>query len=75
MRTRGDGALFRRANGLWVARVELPMTADRKRRTKSVSSMDRNEAVRRRGRPAGPPRYSWVPGRVSCSGCNGREST
>lgn len=45
-RTKGDGSLFKRANGLWVGVVEVP-TTDGKRRQKSVSSRDRNEAIRK----------------------------
>jgi integrase len=45
-RTKGDGALFHRADGMWIGRVEIPST-DGKRRTKSVSSRDRNEALRK----------------------------
>lgn len=46
-RTKGDGALFQRANGLWEARVELPPGPDGKRRYRSVSSRDRNVAIDR----------------------------
>jgi integrase len=43
-RTRGDGALFQRPNGLWVAAVEVP-TEDGSRKRRYVSSMDRNVAI------------------------------
>lgn len=43
-RTRGDGALFQRADGKWMGRVELPKKDD-KRRYKWVASMDRNTAI------------------------------
>ena len=46
-RGKGDGSLFKRADGLWVGRVELPVGADGKRRTRTVSSRDRNEAIRK----------------------------
>lgn len=45
-RTKGDGSLFKRANGLWVGTVEIK-SDDGKRRQKQVSSMDRNEAIRK----------------------------
>jgi integrase len=38
-RTKGDGSLFQRKDGMWVGRVELP-PKDGKRRYKYVSSMD-----------------------------------
>ena len=37
-RTRGDGGLFQRADGMWVGRVELPPGPDGTRRRKQVSS-------------------------------------
>jgi integrase len=43
-RTAGDGGLFKRKDGLWVGAVELPKI-DGKRRTKTVSSKDRNVAM------------------------------
>jgi integrase len=43
-RTKGDGSLFQRSNGLWVGRVELPSISET-RRYRYVSSMDRNEAI------------------------------
>lgn len=44
-RTKGDGGFYQRANGLWVGRIELPPGPDGKRRYRSVSSRDRNEAI------------------------------
>lgn len=38
-RTRGDGGLFQRADGVWIGRVEVP-TTDGKRRRLTVSSRD-----------------------------------
>lgn len=43
-RTKGDGSLFQRGNGLWVGTIELP-TKDGKRRQRQVSSMDRNDCI------------------------------
>lgn len=43
-RTKGDGSLFQRANGLWVGVVELP-THNGTRRQKRVTSLDRNIAI------------------------------
>jgi integrase len=43
-RTRGDGGLYQRANGLWVASVEVP-TEDGSRKRRNVSSMDRNVCI------------------------------
>lgn len=43
-RTRGDGAFYQNAAGVWVGRVELPQK-DGKRRYKWVSSKDRNVAI------------------------------
>lgn len=37
-RTRGDGALYRRSDGLWVGSIENGWTADGKRRRKVVTS-------------------------------------
>jgi integrase len=42
-RTKGDGGLFRRADGQWVGSVEIPMT-DGRRRQKRVYSRDRGRA-------------------------------
>lgn len=43
-RTRGDGGLFQRADGMWIGRVELPpMNGERRRR--QVSSMDFEKAA------------------------------
>jgi integrase len=43
-RTAGDGGLYKRKDGIWVGAVELPKI-DGKRRTKTVSSKDRNVAM------------------------------
>jgi integrase len=43
-RTKGDGSLFKRADGQWVGVVELEVR-DGKRRQKRVSSKDRNVAI------------------------------
>lgn len=45
-RTRGDGGLFKRGDGLWVGSVELP-SADGKRRRREVSSKDYATAVKK----------------------------
>lgn len=45
-RSPGDGTLFKRADGLWVGRVEVP-SLDGKRRQKVVSSKDRNTCLRK----------------------------
>jgi integrase len=45
-RTKGDGALYKRADGMWLGRVELPRGDGNKRRYKTVSSKDRNVAIR-----------------------------
>jgi integrase len=37
-RTRGDGGLFQRADGMWIGRYELPPGPDGERRRKTVSS-------------------------------------
>lgn len=37
-RTKGDGGLFQRADGMWVGRVELPVGPDGVRRRRQVSS-------------------------------------
>lgn len=44
-RTKGDGALYKRADGMWLGRVELTPSGG-KRRYKYVSSKDRNAAIR-----------------------------
>lgn len=46
-RDRGDGALYQRKDGLWVAAVELPIGADGKRRRKTLSSKDYATAVKK----------------------------
>jgi integrase len=44
-RSPGDGTLFKRKrDGLWIGRVEVPST-DGKRRSREVSSKNRNEAI------------------------------
>lgn len=43
-RTRGDGGLFKRADGMWIGRVELPPGPDGKRRQKTVSSKSFDKA-------------------------------
>lgn len=45
-RPKGEGAFFRRENGLYVGRVELP-SLDEERRYRTVSSMDKNVAIRK----------------------------
>lgn len=45
-RGKGDGTLFKRADGLWVGGIEID-TADGNRRRKTVSSKNRNEALRK----------------------------
>lgn len=45
-RGKGDGTLFKRADGMYVGRVELPST-DGKRRQKTIASRDRNTALRK----------------------------
>lgn len=44
-RSPGDGTLFKRADGYWVAGIELPPAGDGKRRTKRVVRKSRNEAI------------------------------
>lgn len=46
-RPRGDGTLFKRADGYWVGGVELPPGPDGKRRVKRVVSKNRNTAMQR----------------------------
>lgn len=43
-RTKGDGSLYKRSDGMWIGRVELP-PAGGKRRWKTVSSKDRNKCL------------------------------
>jgi integrase len=43
-RNKGDGTLFKRADGMYVGRVELP-SLDGKRRQKTVASRNRNTAM------------------------------
>jgi hypothetical protein len=42
-RTKGDGALFQRKDGMWIGRVELP-AVDGRRRRRTVSSKDQSVA-------------------------------
>ncbi|WP_324189175.1 tyrosine-type recombinase/integrase [Nocardia otitidiscaviarum] len=45
-RAKGEGGLFKRADGMWVGRVDLPPGPDgKRRRSKPVYSADRGEAV------------------------------
>lgn len=44
---RGGGTLYRRRDGVWIGRLELPPGPDGKRRQKTVSSKNRLEARRR----------------------------
>lgn len=44
-RPKGEGVFFRRPNGLYVRRIELPRDLNGKRRYREVSSMDRNEVI------------------------------
>lgn len=44
-RTKGDGALFQRADGVWVGRVEIPAGPDGARRRKTVSSRSFDKAA------------------------------
>lgn len=44
-RSAGDGALYKRRDGLWEGRVDIPPGPDGKRRTKSVYSKDRATAA------------------------------
>ena len=44
-RSRGDGSIYQRADGLWVVAVELPPGPDGKRRSKRATSKSRNGAV------------------------------
>lgn len=46
-RSKGDGSLYKAANGLWTARVELPRTPDGSRRQKMVRSKDRGVAAQK----------------------------
>lgn len=45
-RVNGTGGLYQRGDGLWIGSVTLPATDGRQRR-KTVSSRDRNEAIRK----------------------------
>jgi integrase len=44
-RTRGDGALYQRADGMWCASVELPASPDGRRRRKVVTSRTQTGAL------------------------------
>jgi integrase len=46
-RSKGDGGLFQRSDGMWIGRVELPPGPDLKRRRKTVSSMSFAEAAKK----------------------------
>ena len=46
-RAKGDGSLYKRADGLWVGAVSLPPHPDGKRRVKRVTAKSRNEAILR----------------------------
>lgn len=45
-RTKGDGGLYQRKDGMWIGVVELPRV-DGERRRRRVASMDRNTAINR----------------------------
>lgn len=45
MRTKGDGTLFKNANGYWVGGVQLPPGPDGKRRYKRVVRKDYNDCL------------------------------
>lgn len=47
VRTKGDGSLFKRKDGMWIGRMELPRGGDGKRKYRYVSSKNRNEAMRK----------------------------
>jgi integrase len=44
-REKGEGALFKRSDGIWIGRVELPPLPDGSKRRREVSSADRAIAV------------------------------
>lgn len=44
-RSHGDGALFKRGDGYWVAGIELPAGPDGKRRHKRIVRRNRNDAA------------------------------
>ena len=46
-RAPGEGGLFKRADGMWVGRVDVPPGADGKRRRKVVYSRDRAKAAQK----------------------------
>lgn len=45
MRTQGAGSIFQRADGMWIARVELPSDDPRQRRRKQVARARKADAV------------------------------
>jgi len=46
-RHRGDGAVYQRANGMWIGTVDLGIGGDGKRRRKTVSSLDHATTLRK----------------------------
>lgn len=48
-RGKGEGAIFQRADGLWVGRIELP-TLDGSRRRKQITSKDKGKVIRELGK-------------------------
>ncbi len=46
-RHRGDGAVYQRANGMWIGTVDLGIGGDGKRRRKTVSSLDHTTTLRK----------------------------
>lgn len=44
-RTKGDGGLFKRADGMWIGRVELPPGPDGERRRRQIASRDFDKAA------------------------------
>ncbi|MFR9767109.1 tyrosine-type recombinase/integrase [Nocardia sp. SC052] len=44
-RTKGTGALFQRADGIWIGRVEIPDDLDPKRYRSQISSADKGKAI------------------------------
>jgi len=45
-RPKGEGGIYQRADGLWCAAVQLPESADGKRRRKVVARKDRAEVIK-----------------------------
>lgn len=60
-RSKGDGSLYKRADGLWVGAVEMPPGADGKRRQKRVTAKSRNEAIKRLRKLQGEVAAGQVP--------------